>query len=61
MSACVAHVPVSAEGGSPATRDGVENGSLLGGDSVRACESLTVSANDIRKLEGRSVRAPHAW
>ena len=51
---------MASEGCGPATRDGVEDGSFFGGKSVRACERLTVSADDVRDLDGRSVDAPLA-
>ena len=57
MSTRVAHVHVAAEVCGPATRDGVEDSGLLGGKSVRARERLTVSADDVRDLDGRSVDA----
>lgn len=57
MSTGIAHVHVPAEVCGPTTRDGVEYCSFFGGESVRACERLTVSANDVRDLDGGSVDA----
>lgn len=57
MSAGIAHVYVATESSGPATRDGVEDSSFFGSESVRACERLTVSADDVRDLYGRSVDA----
>lgn len=60
MSTGIAHVHVATEGCGPATCDGVEDGSLFGGESVRARERLTVSTDDVRDLDGRSVDASFA-
>ena len=57
MPAGIAHVDVATERSGPATRDGLEDSSFLGGKSVRACERLTVSTDDGRDLDGRSVDA----
>ena len=45
MPAGIAHVDVATERSGPATRDGIEDSSFLGGKSVRACERLTVSTD----------------
>ena len=57
VSARVAHIQMAAERGCPATRDGVEDGALLGGEGVRTSECLAVSADDVRDLDGRSIHA----
>jgi len=60
-SACVTYIEMAAERGGPATRDGVEDSALLGGEGVRTRERLAVSADDVRNLDGRSARAALAW
>ena len=57
MPAGIAHVHVATESCGPTARDGVEDSGLLGRNSVRARERLTVSADDVRDLDGRSVDA----
>lgn len=57
MSTRVTHVDMAAERGGPATRDGVEDGALVGCEGVRTRERQAVSADDVRNLDGRSVHA----
>lgn len=59
MPARKAHVDVSAQRRGPATRDGAQDGVLIGREGVRAHEGLPVEADDVRDLEcGPVVRAP---
>jgi len=56
-AASIADIQMVVERAGPATCDGAEDSALLGGEGVHTSECLAVSADDVRNLDGRSVRA----